>query len=478
MKLKTLKNKYAFAYPLLALGLVLGSCSQEESDEFIPNKETQKNTLTFTANPVAAETKGISTKVSITPQRNNDVLNWEENDKVTFYFLGDNYEDKKTYTVSVDGSNASITGGKPGDPDKYKILALYPDRSSNFSSSATILTIPDALTQKDDNSHLKDYIYMYARPSGTVKIDSEGNATGGDIALDFTLLTSLLRFEIENTSSSDVTLKSVTISYPNNDAKLYSRVVLDEDNSVVSPANGSNSHASMTLNFSDLLLEAGEDTQGNLCVFPTTGASALNIELNVKLNDGTDISIPYEITGIQALDAGSRYILPLVFDESDLESTPNSVTDTDIIGGKTYTTYTYTDAFTTMTWMVDPLRNNSDNLLYAEVPYSCPSPYGYPTSSDLQSLLTHMSANPKVISIFYSHAPDYSYTLNDSPVVASYGSVYIAGGPIYTVGVTPATPVTDLIALDSPTSCRKSYLAVNNSLGYFKYTIRCVKKTI
>jgi len=467
MKLKTLKNKYAFACPLFALGLVLGSCSQEESDEFIPNKETQKNTLTFTANPVAAETKGISTKVSITPQRNNDVLNWEENDKVTFYFLGDNYEDKKTYTVSVDGSNASITGGKPSDPDEYKILALYPDRSSNFSSSATILTIPDALTQTEDNSHLKDYIYMYARPETTIKIDDEGNATGGDIALDFTLLTSLLRFEIENTSSSDVTLKSVTISYPNDDAKLYSRVALDEENSVVYPANGSNSHASMTLNFSDLLLEAGEDTQGNLCVFPTTGASALNIDLSVQLSDGNDINIPYEIVDIQNLESEARYIIPITFGSGDLTIEPGSRTL--FLDGNEYMTFRYHDGSKVTTWMVTPLKDEYGRVIYANNFDSCPDGWYMPTVNDMISL-SEVWSTYNLGQLFETYKPSIVGYSNDQPYD---GMGVIIGGDKFFLNA-----MYSWYNIIIPTGEYNSvYVYDFDTTGHwrYRYPIRCVK---
>ena len=477
MKLKTLRNKYAFAYTLFALGLVLGSCSQEESDEFIPNKEAQSSTLTFTANPVTAETKGVSTKVSITPQRNNDVLNWEENDKVTFYFLGDNYEDKKTYTVSVDGSNAFITGDKPGDPDEYKILALYPDRSSNFSSSATILTIPDVLTQKDDNSHLKDYIYMYARPDGTVNIDDESNATGGNIALDFTLLTSLLRFEIENTSSSDVTLKSVTISYPNDDAKLYSRVALDEDNSVVYPANGFNSHASMTLNFSDLLLEAGEDTQGNLCVFPTTGASALNIDINLLLPDGTPQTIEYVVNDISVFAAGNRYVIPLPLNDADVVVKSGSQIIS--INGQDYMVYrTNNDGEVTL-WMVDPLRDSFGSVIY-QTPLNssiCPNSWTLPTRNDLEGFYDHLSANPDVLAFLFTRRvyPDL-YLASGQP--NPHDNIYYLTRGRVVQSINQLTRSDMLFLSNTVIFLPEQQIEFTNPISnlFARYPVRCVKK--
>jgi len=103
MKLKTLKNKYALTYPLLALSLVLGSCSQEEGDNTFP-EDSQRKTITFTVNPVTAETKDISTRVSLNTgsSNGNDGLDWVNNDKVSFYFIGENYNNvKNLFILSV-----------------------------------------------------------------------------------------------------------------------------------------------------------------------------------------------------------------------------------------------------------------------------------------------------------------------------------------------------------------------------------------
>jgi len=320
MKLKTLNNKYVLTYPLLSLGLVLGSCSQEDNG-IIPEISSQNKTITFTANPVTAETKDISTRVTVeSTGRYFDNLKWEDDDQVTLYFLSESFREAiRTFTVSVDGSATSITGGYPSAVDEYKIRALYPHNTSNFTGSATYLTIPAEQTHKDDHSHLSDFIFMYARPEGTVRVDVEGNATGGNIALDFELLTSLLRFDITNESSSEITLQSVSISYPEGSgAVLIRQAVLNEEEGTVSPRSASSYiHSTQTLKFSDFELQAGDETQGFLSIFPTTSASVLNIDLTVLLSNGTTKTIEYKINNIPALDAGARYSIPLTITDTD-----------------------------------------------------------------------------------------------------------------------------------------------------------------
>ena len=323
MKLKTLKNKYALTYPLLALSLVLGSCSQEEGDNTFP-EDSQRKTITFTANPVTAETKDISTRVSLNTgsSNGNDGLDWVDNDKVSFYFIGENYNNvKKTFTVSV-GGTTTITGETPDTEGDYTIFAISPYKSTYFPTyGSTTLTIPASLTQDPDpanltHNHLSDYIYMYANPSNIISVDGAKNATGGDIALDFNLLISLLRFEIVNNSSSDIKLQSVSISYPDEAAKLYSTLELDENNYTFSPTNAS--HEKMTLNFSDIALASGNGKGGYLPIFPTTIASALNVDVNMVLSDDRTHSIPFVINDIRTLEAGSRYIIPLTIIDTDI----------------------------------------------------------------------------------------------------------------------------------------------------------------
>ena len=387
MKLKTLKNKYALTYPLLALSLVLGSCSQEEGDNTFP-EDSQRKTITFTVNPVTAETKDISTRVSLNTgsSNGNDGLDWVNNDKVSFYFIGENYNNvKKTFTVSV-GGTTTITGETPETEGDYTIFAISPYKSTYFPTyGSTTLTIPASLTQDPDpanltHNHLSDYIYMYANPSNIISVDGAKNATGGDIALDFNLLISLLRFEIVNNSSSDIKLQSVSISYPDEAAKLYSTLELDENNYTFSPTNAS--HEKMTLNFSDIALASGNGSGGYLPIFPTTIASALNVDVNITRTNNKKHTIPFVINDIQALEAGSRYIIPLTIIDTDIPApsfdddfleydgylyTPNDYVQSGVTDIKWHNGAAYRSQ-TTFTYYSNPCPDNYELLIYEHLP--------------------------------------------------------------------------------------------------------------
>ena len=348
MKLQTLKNKYALAYPLLALGLVLGSCSQEEGDNALPENVSQNKTITFTVNSVTAETKDISTRVTVESSgRFGDALKWEDNDKVSFFYFNSEFTHGQTipFTVSVDGSTPSITGGFPTKADDYNIRALYPHNASNFLNDETYLTIPDPQVYDADLNYLRNVIFMYAQPNTTVNVDSEENATGGDIELDFDILNTLLRFDIMNNSSSEVYLQKIDIRFPDGaGAKLASRVLLNEEQGTVSLVDNVNSvHTVQSLLFNDQLLNGNNvGIQPFMSIFPTDAATSLHVDLTLKFSDQTTKTLLYKIDDIEPLVAGSRYSINLTIYDDDVPS---------IIPGTIYDNFIYTrpDYFSDLT---------------------------------------------------------------------------------------------------------------------------------
>jgi hypothetical protein len=428
MKLKTLKNKYILTYPLLALGFVLGSCSQEEGDNTLPEIDSQRKTITFTANPVTAETKDISTRVSLNTgsSNGNDGLDWVNNDKVSFYFIGENNNNvKKTFTVSV-GGTTTITGETPTAEGDYTIFAISPYKSAYFPVyGSTTLTIPATLTQDPDpanltHNHLSDYIYMYAHPSNIISIDGDETATGGDIALDFNLLISLLRFEIVNNSSSDIKLHSVSISYPDESAKLYSTLELDEDNYTFSPTNAN--HEKMTLNFSDIALASGDGRGGYLPIFPTTSVASIYADLEFIKNNKS-YTILYELKNVSALQAGNRY--SVLLDVQDTDNNQKLGEGKDVINDNEVITYTYHNGSKYVTWMVSPLRSANGEFVIQTPPFDCPPNYYYPSGAEVQDLYQHMMSNNFALELFLANrAP-----MNDIP--NNEGNPFIIiGGPL------------------------------------------------
>jgi hypothetical protein len=410
MELNTLKNKYILAYPLFALSFVLGSCSQE-GDNDLPEKSSQRKTITFTANPVTAETKGISTRVGLVPgnEDGDDELKWVNNEKVSIKFAGDNSEIKETFTVKVTGDIASITGLPPATEDVYQIRAISPDKDSHFPNGGyTTLTIPDVQTQDIFNKHLSEYIYMYAYPGGTISVDGAERATG-DIELDFDLLTSLLRFEIINNSTSDVTLSNIKISFPSGQsAKLYKNVILnEEDGSLVT--QGQQTHGSgMTLNLSDAFLGNTDSSIGYMSIFPTTSVSTLDIDLTIKTTDGRTKTISYTVTSAPIFESKSRYTIALDFNESDLEPSIEDMTGLEDIGGKKYVVYKYKTTTEEISWMVTPAKFTSHDFDYATNHDLCPDSWRAPTVADLQDLQSQFTKYPEAKTLFIDNSPTYN----------------------------------------------------------------------
>ena len=480
MKLHTLKNKYALAYPLLAVGLVLGSCSQEEGDNTLP-ENSQKKTITFTANPVTAETKGISTRVDLVPgnSNRNDGLKWVDDEKISFKFIGETYDVNKTFTVSVDEYGvASITGDTPDQADDYQILALSPAKTSNFPLvGSTVLTIPDELTQEPDNSHLRDYIYMYAAPDGTISVDGAKNATGGNFELDFNLLTSLLRFEITNNSSKEVTLKNVKISFPSGEAaKLSSRVTFNDDGSLTP----TNFHTDgMTLKYPDISLDPSASDLSYMTIFPTEQSSTLNIDLTVETYDGFTKTIYYEIQDAPAFSAGSRYVAELDIDDESLEFKYTDGVGSFTSDGFIYTTYTFKtpapdDAF--LTWQVTPTRKSPTEYLFAAVPTEehCPPPFKLPSLADAVYLLNQLETYPELVSLFALHRPDL-YSFDSYDYKNMYPDAVVIASTYYTSGNIRLAEA--LIFTDPPRMEKDFKLGYSYSSSTFvpaQFLVRCV----
>jgi len=482
MELQTLKYKYALIYPLFAMGLVFGSCSQEDGDNILPEKNSQSKTITFTANPVNAETKSISTRVDLVPgaSNRNDGLKWVDDEKISFKFIGEEYDDIKTYTVSVDNEGvASITGATPDNADDYKILALSPAKGTHFPAIGnTFLTIPDEFTQEENHRHLRDYTYMYAKPDGTVSVDGAKNATGGNIELNFNLLISLLRFEVSNGSSSYVTLKNIKVSFPSGEsAQLISRAIFNDDGSL-SPVGFHND--GMLLKFSDIQLSQYASELGYLSLFPTESASSLNIDLTVETFDGRTKTVEYEISNVPALKAANRYIVELNIDDTDLAESFSDRVGTDNLNGFDYVTYTFvTQDNTTVTWQVSPMMVTDSPLYLLGIGNdACPYPYSPPNKRDLENLHAELITYPSLVDLFLYHnfSPDTRErsTINDTSW--SYYDTYFVVSNSYSSNLLGDTkPSIKLDNLDLGVTESQTNHFINGS-RIWHYLVRCISK--
>jgi hypothetical protein len=473
MKLQTLKNNYAFAYPLLALSLVLGSCSQEEGNNVFPEKDFQHKTITFTVNPITAETQDISTRVTLLPSRNSDGLTWDDGDDVTFYYFTSNFSSEaiKTYSVSVGEESTSISGGYPATTGEYNIYALYPHSAQNFTSDYTYLTMPASVDYDEDLGYLRNAIFLYAQPEGTVSVDASQQTVSGNVELDFNLLSALLRFDIKNESSQDFTLQSVSIGFPEgSDAKLTRQAVLNEAEGSVSQRSGY-THDAQTLNFPDgYELNMGADPlQGYLGIFPTAAATALNIDIAVLLSDGTSHTIELGIENVPVLTAGNRYTIEVAIDDDDLIKTPTTGLGKTEFSGKDHITYTFSKNEITYTWMLEPLTINS-SVIYESLPFtSCPALFRHPDDNDLYLLQEEIEKNPSLYDDILNLTPNTLFYSSLGASVKGYGNMYsIFYGERLSVNVNRT-----LILRGDGSSFIS---AINADFTNYRGLVRCVKK--
>jgi len=127
-------------------------------------------------------------------------------------------------------------------------------------------------------------------------------------------------------------------------------------------------------------------------------------------------------TSISATVLGST---PVIKDEFILTVAVAIGAGTDIIDDKEYITYTYNDGNNDVTWMVQPLRDSSQEIIYAQAPINCPSPYKWPTNSDLQRLYSQLLIEPSLPELFL----DYAFNVNGivGDIASRPNEMYIIG---------------------------------------------------
>jgi hypothetical protein len=344
MNFRILISRLLSAFSLLVFVFVLSSCSKDDS---VPENNTGRQRITFKANPIVTETNSISTRVSVTPGdiNGNDALSWTNNESISVNF-GNSTAFSETFNVTLEeGGYASLTGDGPDENGAYNIYAISPANTSCFQGGVlgdAILSIAQTQEQDGENyNHLSKYVYMHASSETPITIDNNGY--NGDVTLDFDLLTSLLRFDIINNSSTDVTLEHIKISFLQNGGTLYNEIKLDEESGAIS-TNGVATHSDMSLTFSDADLTGGNSFIGYMCLFPTGGSGDLIVDLSVTYDENKTTTIKYAILNAPALLAGNRYVVPLDIQDMDFHLY-------EIIGDKSYLCYDYDGTI----WMVENL---------------------------------------------------------------------------------------------------------------------------
>ena len=107
--------------PVLALGLLVSSCSDE--NPINPNVTPEANQVTFSATATAPNTKTASTRVGMNKGQwqggsnyAEDVLFWEKEDQLSFDFNNNGTANVETFEVSrAEGQFADLTGTPPAE---------------------------------------------------------------------------------------------------------------------------------------------------------------------------------------------------------------------------------------------------------------------------------------------------------------------------------------------------------------------------
>jgi hypothetical protein len=313
-------NKKLLLLPLVSCAL-LTSCTEEGTNDTnnktgLP-KQAQGKTVTFTAAPVSIETKSASTKVNVKPDGDNDILEWTSED-ISFFFFGGNdnyfYEDfAVTVTDGFTGKQISMTGQVPDEEGSYGIYAISPAGDyfkGNVSPTSTV-TIAQEQTQTLSNgsyTHLSDYIFLYSNPDEILEVDAAGNSDG-EFEMNFSPLSSLLRFDISTTSAEPVTLNSITIKYVNGSGsgKLYRSATLNEFYGTLE-GNASDTYSDMTLDLPANAIISGSTTyNAYMAAFPSGGAGTLEITLDVTIGTNSSSAV-YECSDVEFIGGGRSHI--------------------------------------------------------------------------------------------------------------------------------------------------------------------------
>ena len=504
MKIERLKNKSTFALPILALSIAFSACSEESGVE-APKEIDKGQAVTFKANPLDAETRAIGTKVALNPSTNpnsrQDELAWENGDKISFHFYDKTLNRRFTapegfeVTANLDGS-ADLTGAIPTLPGKYSIYAVSPmnDRYFEYNQlGQPTLTIDQTQTQSShrNTEHLSKHLYLYSSLEDAIDVVG-ADEWSGNADMDFQVIPSLLRFDIENNSSQSLKLKAIKISYPEGDGRLYRSVRLDEEDGTFIPSE-TNAYSEMTLDLQSATLQPESTYTGYLAVFPSEHVGEMKVEILIE-----EHSIVYDIT-TPVFEAGTRYYTSLTINDSQLTYliTLGSFED----NGFTYETVAFRPEghASDITYMITPSRNSAiehDGQYYVrglDAHNHCPTDYRLPDPSELTIVRNHLANDSRLRNVFLIGSNDKPSSL----IIYNHGLIIPLSPDAFLASA--HTPSLDTVVGDRPFYfCSafdfsvNSISNVNHNMGlngfsnnvqpgishspyFFYYALRCMK---
>ena len=480
-------NKKILFLPLIGCTL-LSSCVGEDTNETIEvPKVIGGRSITFEVEPLSVETKSLSTKVNVVPTPTSDGLEWT-NEEVSFLFYeSDEKQLESPFTVTVTnpliGSpTVSMTGERPATEGNYHVIAISPANENHFAASdfTTILEISQPQTQNGSTyAHLSDNIFLYSHSSTLLKIDAGGDVDG-TFPLQFNPLNALVRFDIVNKSTKQVTLNKITIKL-GGDGKLFTTAKLHVGNGSL---EYSNDVTEMTLNLSDASINGNATSPfiAYMAAWKSNTPAALEIKLNITPEGETARDLIYDLDNV-LFEEGVRTHIELDIEAGDVLLNVEDNIGEEVINSLTYKTYTYTPpSGHSITWMMTNNNYNSTRDGYEPYARNCPSSWKAPSSTQVTELRAHFVSNPAIIPHFYNaiQGPSYYYSNDNTSWLpassnkhtitsASTSSQTWPGGTTayrsegFGYSLTSSDPVSPI-----------SYNVVNPNVWYV-YPVRCVK---
>ena len=384
--------RYSFALPLLFTCLSLSSCSEEkETETTLPSGPK----ATFSANAVTAETRSASTRVALTPGANisnSDALSWQVGDLLNFRFFSGTSSVASTQPFEVtqvesDGS-AVIEGIVPDISGTRDIVSIYPYKAAFQNGNNPTITLPDAQTQASvgNFAYLKEHLYLRAKLANGIDIISSTNYDVKGV-LNYNLLTSLLRFDIKNSTGQNITIKSLNLKIDdsNTSGTFYTSAILNVPNGTLTGQTGTRA---LTLNVPNVSLSDNDSYIGYLSVLPSSSAGALVLTVDVLDKDNNAKSIELDLTNVPAFESGKRYAASIQLVPEDF--IPSCPAGSHYINGDCYSTFNFGDFIITR----DPMKfgHASFNGQWYSDPttFDCTDGWRVPTTNEINIIFNRI----------------------------------------------------------------------------------------
>lgn len=277
-------NKF---YTLISIGLIASnvvftSCSKDEKiiNDNPTNDIWEENLKDYTVKANIIQPEALQTSESAEGRAtvSNDKYIWQANDKFTLW--NKNMGRGSEFIISPDFQPSSSTAnfiGKATLSESNKLIAVYPAREIKSFNDLKTFTMPESVEQTSAEGGLSNSSFMIAE------------AVSGDIAipeLNFKPLTALLQFNLKNITDKEISIKSLTISA---DDKVFpSRMTINDNGEIT---NLDEAKESITLNFKDQSIAAGETYKGYLNILPTTFGDVMFMSDDTKITVKANISV-------------------------------------------------------------------------------------------------------------------------------------------------------------------------------------------